>query len=69
MRGKQVPVATPEDLILLKLSAYRLIDQADAVELMRIHSQTLDQAYLESWADRLALAPRLRETRARLQDP
>lgn len=50
--GRTVAVATPEDLILMKIISDRARDLADAEGLVRRRLQTLDRAYLE---------PRVRE--------
>jgi hypothetical protein len=50
-----VAVLTCEDLILHKLLAGRLIDRADAVELLRIHAASIDSHYLVEWIERLDL--------------
>jgi hypothetical protein len=61
--GLGVRVATREDLILLKLSAWRPIDRADAIDLLQANG-SLDQTYLERWASRLSLVERLEEIRS-----
>lgn len=43
-------VATPEDLILYKLQAWRKLDQAD-IEKMLSQIEDLDTTYMESWLD------------------
>ena len=55
--GISVPVAvlSREDLILHKLYAGRLIDQADVATLLEIHWPELDQTYLDCWATKLDL--------------
>jgi hypothetical protein len=50
-----VAVLSREDLILHKLYAERLIDQADVANLMEMHWGELDQNYLESWSKKLGL--------------
>jgi hypothetical protein len=57
LTGVPVPVAvlSREDLILHKLYAERLIDQADVANLMELHWGELDQNYLESWSKNLGL--------------
>lgn len=49
-------VAATEDLILLKVLAWRPIDRADAVELIRLWSGEMDRAYLEAWSHKLDVA-------------
>jgi hypothetical protein len=48
-------VASPEDLILLKLKAGRHLDYADAVSIVVRQGKALNLDYLWSWADRLGL--------------
>ncbi len=59
-QGTQIPVVTCEDLILLKLKVGRPIDRADVADLWTNWKETLDQAYLEQWADRAGLLEELR---------
>jgi hypothetical protein len=53
--GFDVPlqVLSCEDLILHKLIAGRILDRADVVALLRANHDTLDLAYIRSWAERL----------------
>lgn len=44
-------VATPEDLIVLKLLAMRSQDQRDIALLVDLRGDTLDWAYIEHWAE------------------
>lgn len=55
--GMSIPVAvlSREDLILHKLYASRLIDQADVLNLMEMHWDDLDRDYLNLWAQKLNL--------------
>ncbi len=46
----KVPIATPEDMILFKLSAWREKDIPDARAILKRHGDRLDTAYLEKWA-------------------
>jgi hypothetical protein len=48
-------VVSCEDLILFKLASSRLLDLADIRELYHRNYSTLDQAYLQHWADQLGL--------------
>lgn len=59
--GYDVALATPEDLILLKLCAFRPIDRADAIELAQLHRDSLNRDYLLEKARELAVADRLSE--------
>lgn len=45
-----------EDILLLKMSAGRIIDRADAAALLRLNRPALDLGYLLGWVSRLALA-------------
>lgn len=47
-----VQVLQPEDLILLKLYAGRVIDRADAAMLLRENREAIDFAYLLDWVRR-----------------
>ena len=53
--ASQVRVLTREDLIVYKLFAYRLIDQADILTLMELHWDGLDLDYLHRWTQQLML--------------
>lgn len=50
-----------EDLILLKLLAGRVIDQADARAVLAANVDTIDGSYLAHWADELGLLSELRD--------
>ncbi|MDY0001536.1 MAG: hypothetical protein RBU30_09600 [Polyangia bacterium] len=56
-------VATPEDLIVLKLISYRSRDQVDLRSLSE--SPDLDWAYVERWADAWEVGDRLQDLRVR----
>lgn len=56
--GRQVSVMAPEDLILLKLIAFRRKDQFDVEEILKI-ARDLDHGYLKAWAKKLDLVERL----------
>jgi len=58
--GTALRVMAPEDIILLKLIAYRRKDQADVEEILAV-STDLDVAYLQGWAARLGIGDRLAE--------
>jgi predicted nucleotidyltransferase len=58
-----VLVATPEDLIVLKLIAGRAKDEIDLVGLVRLTG--LDWPYVERWADEWQVADRLFDVRRR----
>jgi hypothetical protein len=50
-----VLVLRPDDLILLKLTAGRIIDRADAAMLLRENRGEIDMQYLTAWVGRLSL--------------
>jgi hypothetical protein len=50
-----IDVINCDDLILLKLSAGRLIDRADAAMLLRENRDAIDFDYLQAWLERLDL--------------
>ena len=55
VEGLQVWMASPEDLILLKLKACRDHDLVDARSIVYRQATRLDLGYLWHWADRLGL--------------
>lgn len=60
-----VLVATPEDLIVLKLIAWRRKDELDLVGLVGIGG--LDWDYVERWASEWNVTERLEEVRSRVE--
>jgi hypothetical protein len=58
---RPVQVLRPEDLILLKLYAGRVIDRADAAMLLRENRDLIDFAYLSKWIVRQQLQANLAE--------
>ncbi len=54
-----VPVATVEDLLLLKLEANRPRDLDDAIAIKDVHGATLDRGYLKAQGEALDLTARL----------
>lgn len=64
--GQSLPVATPEDLIVLKLIANRPIDHADTFLLAR--DNAIDWPYVEHWAEVWQVGDRLRGLRQTLTD-
>jgi len=65
-RELRLPVATREDLVLLKLLAWRPIDRADAIELLEVAPTPPDYAYLKDQAHSLGLVERLQDVLAAL---
>jgi hypothetical protein len=66
--GLKVPIATPEDLILFKLSAWRPKDIPDITALAIRHKEKLDVAYLRKWSAWFAEKnPCFREMPSRLE--
>jgi hypothetical protein len=60
---------SPEDVVLLKLLAYRRKDQLDVEEILKI-SVDLDLDHLRQWAARLGVSERLEAfLREQQQDP
>ena len=53
--GMRLRIATPEDLILYKLQAWRPHDRADIHELL-VQVKDQDRRYIESWLDQIARA-------------
>ena len=51
--GYKIPVASPEDMILMKLVSGRLIDWNDAKAIQLRYFGKMDVKYIESWANRL----------------
>jgi hypothetical protein len=63
--GQVLPVATVEDLVILKLIANRPVDQRDAFLLAR--DNAIDWPYVERWAATWDVSDRLRALRAILE--
>lgn len=59
LEGAEVPLISGEDLLLLKLVAFRPKDTFDIEGLVDALGERLDRAYLERWAARLGLEGRL----------
>ncbi|KAA1260578.1 hypothetical protein LF1_31180 [Rubripirellula obstinata] len=59
-------VISREDLILHKLYAERLIDQADVISLTESHGAELDQVYLSKWIEELGLQENWNEIQRRM---
>jgi hypothetical protein len=51
--GTEIAVATPEDLLLMKVEANRPIDLDDAIAIKDAFASALDRVYLRAQADRL----------------
>ncbi len=67
--GVQLPVISPEDLIVYKTIAGRAQDRADVgavVETLRIAGRVLDWPYVERWCDAWEVRDRLERWRAEL---
>lgn len=62
MDGKLVWLVSPEDLVLLKIAADRPRDRIDVQDLFFALGD-LDDAYLDHWADKLAVADKLAAAR------
>jgi hypothetical protein len=55
-------------LVLHKLFAQRLIDQADVLTMFELHFEEIDFDYLHGWADRLGLSETLQVAIGRYRD-
>ena len=66
--GQRVPIASCEDLILMKLGAGRAVDIADARELAAINKSSIDQAYLRSRATAWGLSREIQEILDSIRD-
>lgn len=58
LHGIDLPVATVEDLLLLKLEANRHIDLDDAIAIKDAFGEALDRAYIDRWAKTLGIEDR-----------
>jgi hypothetical protein len=65
--GQSLPIATPEDLIVLKLIANRPIDHTDTFLLAR--DNPIDWSYVEQWAKTWDVVPHLEALQAALGHP
>jgi hypothetical protein len=52
--GRQVPIASPEDMLLFKCCAWRPKDVPDAIAIADRHKGRLEAPYLRQWASWLA---------------
>lgn len=59
--GFDAKVLRCEDLIVLKLLAWRILDRVDAAELLKLNREALDFSYLNTWIRRLHLQRQFRE--------
>jgi hypothetical protein len=59
--GIMVNIASPEDLVLLKILADRPIDFVDALDLCKENKEIIDKNYLKGWAKRLGVGKKLKE--------
>jgi hypothetical protein len=48
--GHEVPIASPEDMLLFKCCAWRAKDIPDAISIADRHAERLDCSYLRKWA-------------------
>lgn len=53
--GVNIRIASPEDLILLKLLSGRGQDLVDVENIIRMRREVLDRKYLNFWSDRLSV--------------
>jgi predicted nucleotidyltransferase len=59
LEGQEIKVASPEDVILLKLMSGRDQDKVDAQNIFRARKDSLDKNYLQQWAKRLSVTQAL----------
>jgi len=57
--GREIKVASPEDIILLKLLSGRGQDRVDIENIVRMRKASLDISYLQRWAESLSLSESL----------
>jgi len=57
--GQEIKVASPEDVILLKLLSGRGQDLVEVANIIRMRKPSLDQNYLQNWAHLLSLSDSL----------
>ncbi len=59
VEGIEMPVATPEDVVIAKMEWARMGQSArqieDAAKMLRVHARSLDWDYLEYWVGQMAL--------------
>lgn len=53
--GRTYPIASPEDLIIYKVLAYRQKDLDDVGTILERQFKNLDWAYLRTWCDKLSV--------------
>lgn len=51
-----INIATPEDLIILKLLSERQQDRLDAEGILEMQRENLDMEYIKKWSERLGIA-------------
>ena len=56
LEGREIKIASPEDLILLKLISAREQDKSDTESIIRIQKESLDVDYLKKWGDHLGVS-------------
>ncbi len=61
LEGQTVKVASPEDVILLKLLSARGQDRVDVENIVRIRKDSLDRNYLQRWAANLSVLDSLNQ--------
>lgn len=60
LMGSSLPVASVEDLLLMKLEANRPIDLDDAIAIKDAYGDRLDRAYVDRWAAALGIDGRVK---------
>lgn len=61
LEGQEIKVASPEDVILLKLLSGRGQDRVDAENIIRLRKDTLDRNYLQRWTESLSVSDSLNQ--------
>ena len=61
LEGQEIRMASPEDVILLKLVSGRGQDRVDAENIIRMRKDSLDRNYLQRWAQSLSVSDTLNE--------
>jgi predicted nucleotidyltransferase len=56
LEGDEIKVASPEDVILLKLLSARSQDRVDIENIIRMRKDSLDRNYLQRWAAHLSVS-------------
>lgn len=59
LEGEEVPIATPEDVLIAKMEWARMSESArqieDAARMLRVRARQVDQSYVDRWVQELGL--------------